>query len=580
MNSHRDSSDKGGDSNVSKEVRKLLKNRDNDYAVLAELRGKYKDPELVNAVFDHYKERLDYIRKKSYKFKQVLFDRYASQNLPFPKLLKKALKYKKKYELNDDEFQVFLNEALNSRANSTNMYNLPNTRMSRTLGYSSTAMVSDKLNVGEKELGVLQEIITVHDSTKPLHSQIVMQSMTYTDCAVEAITGKYDSNRNNSYSFVHPVIAALFLPKIKYLDEHMLIANIGHIIKCKKNGLPIMTKPDYELYWDMITDPNDSVCDMESPIVDLKNRVILQTRLWDSVLNLRQGRYYNEKLTEFLVSIEGCRGSVYDAPDMTYVRDEGTILRRLLSVFSLRPTIVSTTSLYGYITNNPYINAPGVTQITSIPMVTLRLPLNIRRGAGVVVSLSNAIEQPQLFVENKMIVPKNQSILHSRDVLFFYVNRRYQTVNVGRITAPYNFTDLPVTVAGFEALNDRPVNVDPVLNINDDLYELRSAVVVDRIQNDTYKNMITGCSAIIRIPTNVSKQRVEEGFLLYDPQGASEKFKSPTDGTYQSNAPVTSIPGTDTFVGSGIESFQMRARSRGTIFMYEKVTNRNALMSL
>ena len=92
MNSHRDSSDRGND-NVSKEVRKLLKNRDNDHAVLANLRGKFKDPELVSAVFDHYKERLDYIKKKAYKFKQVLFDRYSTQNLPFPKLLKKALKY-------------------------------------------------------------------------------------------------------------------------------------------------------------------------------------------------------------------------------------------------------------------------------------------------------------------------------------------------------------------------------------------------------------------------------------------------------------------------------------------------------
>jgi len=45
--------------NVKKEVARLLNEAsDNDYAVLANLRGKFKDPELVNAIFDHYKSRL------------------------------------------------------------------------------------------------------------------------------------------------------------------------------------------------------------------------------------------------------------------------------------------------------------------------------------------------------------------------------------------------------------------------------------------------------------------------------------------------------------------------------------------
>ena len=565
--------------NVKKEVARLLNEAsDNDYAVLANLRGKFKDPELVNAIFDHYKSRLEEVQKTARKFRQVLFDRYSSQQLPFPKLLKKAMKYKKKYDLSDDEFQIFLNDALSSKQNTTNMYNLPNTRISRTLGYGASAGVSDKLNVPEKELGVLNDVVTLHGQTRPLHAQVVLQSMTYKDCAPEALLGKFNSEKHNAYQYVHPVVAALFLPRIRYLDEHMLIANIGYIVKCKREGIPIMTKPDYELYWDIITDPNEVACDVESPIVDLKNRFQLQTRLWDSVLSLRQGRYYEDNLSNFLVAVQACRGSIYDAADMTYVNDEGTILRRILSAFSLRPTIVSTTPLYGLVSNNPYLNTPAMTQVTSIPMVTLRLPLQLNDNVTTSIRLANAVNQAQWFVENKMIVPKSQSIMYSRDVMFFYVNRRYQTINVGRVTAPHNFSSLPMTVAGFERLNDRAVNVDSTLNINNDYYELRTVVCIERATGSAYNNLITGCTTAVRIPRDLARGHVSETYLLYDPQGAGSQILH--DGQYVANAPVSYIAGSPPFAGGDGNSFMERARTRGTIFVYQKVTNNDAVLKL
>ena len=41
----------------------------------------------------------------------------------------------------------------------------------------------------------------------------------------------------------------------------------------------------------------------------------------------------------------------FDAADLAYVKDEGTILRKLFAAFSLRPTIVQTVPYYG-ITQN------------------------------------------------------------------------------------------------------------------------------------------------------------------------------------------------------------------------------------
>ena len=66
----------------------------------------------------------------------------------------------------------------------------------------------------------------------------------------------------------------------------MLIASIANIVKCKHDGKPILTKPEYELHWDLITDPNDTVCDMESPMRDLRNRGATVSKETDFVKEL------------------------------------------------------------------------------------------------------------------------------------------------------------------------------------------------------------------------------------------------------------------------------------------------------
>jgi hypothetical protein len=403
---------------------------------------------------------------------------------------------------------------------------------------------------------------------------VVLQSLTYRDCAPEAITGGTEVRANNTnwYSYVHPIIAALFFPKIGLLDEHMLIANMGHIVKCKYEGKPLVTKPDFELYWDLITDPNERVCHHSSSIRDLSNRFLLQTKLWDAVFCLRQGKFYNDRLNDFMLTIDNCKNNIYDAPDFTYVKDEGTMLRRLLSAFSIRPTIVTTSRLYGLLGqqygNSGALSAAGITEVTTVPMVNLRLPIHISNTRSVAVSLEDALTQPQWYIENKTIVPKSQSIMHSRDVLFFYVGRRFQTVNLTRFNAPYNFNSLPMTIAGWEAVNDRVVNFETTMTLLHDTYELRSVVMVERSR--AYRNLIIGSTAAIRIPRNIHDNVYDETTLLYDPQGASEMFLATDGASYKRNQAVTVIPAETPFAPSNVESFYKRASTRGTIFMYQK----------
>jgi hypothetical protein len=558
-----------GDDKKSSGPKDLVKYGMDDYQVISQLRKEHpNDEEFVHKMFEAYKNRMEFMRKKAGKFKALIFSKYA--NLPLPQVLEKAKKFKRKYEFSDDEFHTFITMVLNDKTFASNTLNVPTGAMSKTLGYSLDAIVGDKLRFKNNEIDVLQEILKLYGETRALHSQVVVQSLTYTDCPPEALTGEFDRKKHNPYSYIHPVLAALFFPRIRYIDEHMLLANLSHIIKCRYENKPIMTQPEFELYWDLITDPNEVACvsNRETPLTDLRNRIILQIKLWESVMQLRQGRYYNERLPEFMIALDNCNNNIFDAPDLSYVKDEGTILRRLLGAFSLRPTIVSVRPYYGIAAGNYSMNPMSMVQVTTIPIITLRLPLNVQQR-NLTVHLNESLEQLQWYVENKMIVPKHQAIVYSRDVIFFYANRRYQSINFGTLNAPFNFTALPATVTGFETLNTTIINYEPRITIGDDNFQLRSVVFVER--SHVNRDLIIGSTAGVIIPVDISLGRYEQTYLLYDPQGAGEQFEVNNGVDLYRNEPVTYIPGVDPFnAADGVEPFDRRARTRGTLFVYVK----------
>lgn len=564
-----DSGSSGKKADVSAEIRNLIAKANDgktDFALFSQLRGKYgNNDKLIDAIFDGYKEKLQMIRKKANKFRQVINDRYSKLNLSVPQIMKKARKYKKRYQLSSEEFEHFLNTVLSSKT-STGM-SLPNTNMAKTLGFGTTLAQSDKLRVRDDEFGVLQEILQIHAETKPLHSQVILQSFSYDDYSLTARNGEYKRESHNVYSYVHPIVAALFLPKIKYLEQHMLLASISNIVKLKKEGKPIQTQPEYNLFYNLINDPNDTVCDMSSPLKDLRNRIVLQTRLWDAVLNLRQGKYYNDRLVNFLVAIENCRNNVYDVPDLTYVKDEGTILRRLLSAFSLRPTVVSTLPIIPAMTSNPHINPGAVAQVTTIPMVNLRLPIQLHNSDSSV-ELKLALEQSHWYVENKMLVPKAQTIVYSKEVLFFYVSRRSQMIQVSN-SMHYNFNSLPMTMSGMETLNSRRVDFDPVMEIHGENYRLTSVVCVETTKlGNNNKEIITGCSTgVFTYPdTGATANPSINDVTVYNPAAAGHI-------SYKNDETTVRPPIGNYRAQNEIQDYLDRCSTHGTIFLYTRVGN-------
>ena len=109
FNRRRPMDDKSSSNVVDNEVRKLIKENPNHISqtTMYKLRERYGDQELLDQIQDSFVERTREVRKRAKKFARMISERYGNSNYPLHILLKKALKYKKKYNLSDPEFEEF-----------------------------------------------------------------------------------------------------------------------------------------------------------------------------------------------------------------------------------------------------------------------------------------------------------------------------------------------------------------------------------------------------------------------------------------------------------------------------------------
>jgi hypothetical protein len=550
---------KGG-SSINDEVQKLLrKNGKITSQDFIRLRNQYKDDDLVNSIQNAYAEKHTNISKKAKKFAQLIREKYSQTQTPFHTLLEKAHKYKIKYGLTDDEFAEFqrIYEQELVGLKSTEVVQ-PQTNLMKVLGGITLDYNGFQGKLSDNDFKHLQEILKLHAATRPLHAQVLLQSMQYTDCNIQALTGNYDRNLHRIGEHVHPVVAALFLPKFPVVENFFLFSNIAGIVKSRYNGEPLQSRPDYEVFYALTTDPNDVVCDNRSPVLDLLNRAQLQSQLWNSVLHLRNGQYYNASFKDFVTSVDMCRLNKQDTPDLLYGRFDGVIIKRLLSAFSFRPTVVATTPLtFNSVSLNPYL-LNSRPQVTAVPMINMRLPPQLVSNTPI--ELKSALEQTQYFLEGGAIVPRNTSLIWSRGLLVFYVDRRATSISYNDQMSQFSMSNLPASVAigGFERINTAEVHVPESLDIRGENYQLRSVVVSEVNNNiESGQNLVIGSSTLIREPSNILSNRSNSTYLYYDPY-------APIKGN--NNPPITDIGYTSaTHLDN---SFALMARTRGSVFVY------------
>ena len=584
---------------------------------ILELSEKYKDDEsIVEEVLRLYSKRYEQVKKRAREVAQKIYRKYQDGDRPLHEILNKMLKYKQENNWSDAEYDEFRRElsfllhGVKPREIQQNTgLGMLTSRINRALGIQIPEQPGLRLREGEQ--AVVNEVHTEVEKTRSLHQAVSMQSLTHEDCSIQSITGEYKPDRHMASNHIPALIACMFLPKFEIFEAHMLYASIGNIIKTRGEKKPISNQYDALLYNDIISDPNDVVCDTNSPIKDLFRRFKGQVCVWELVDNLRQGKYYNvDSTNELNVVLDSCRNNLYDNADLAYNRDAGSMLRKILSIFSLRPTVISTQPLYGLGSlgmNMPFgqtqgfgqgfgmyggdsygsvpFNAQPVSTLTTIPMVTYNLHEN---SLGTGNDLRSALNQTIWITEDKTLVPKQQNIIYSKEVLIFYVNRQVPKMQVQSFVNPIQFSKLPLALNTFEKLNSKPINIPDriTLSNSNDTFLLRSVVALKELtirQGNSTTEVVSGNVGLIMRHRDIESGVYEPEYLLYDPYGASiPVLARPDDGSayYTTNKPISKIPefaiayqqtlGNEDRDSASTTSFFDRASKYGTVFFFAK----------
>jgi len=580
---------------IEREVQRLMEEAgENEFLsenIMARLRSKYNDQELLDQIQETYMEVTRDQKRTAKKFARKVLQKY-SMNYPLHILLKKAYKYKQKYKLSDVEFSIFHKTYVRYILGQENVdekvkkFYTPHTYMTKTLG--SSDRYGEPMSISNDDYKYLDRIMKIEADTKPLHAQISLQSMTYPSggFSIPSITGKFDRDKNwqNPGCYVHPVLAAMFIPKFKVFDDHILLGSIPRILKQRKNKKNINTIHDYELFYEIITDPTDMACSTESPMMDLQFRSELQYAIWQSVLMLRYGKYFDCSANQFLVSIDNCKLNNFDdAPDFLHVGDEGSVVRRILSAFSMRPTIVETSIISGLEYQYPLRpEHSGLNiRVESTPMLTHRVSRNPgpQQNASNYRSLDYVLDSQQYFYDRelKTIIPRHTRVIYSKSVLIINLPRRATRLDYSNLIRPaHEWHSVPRAYAGIDKINDIEIEVPPTLPIDNVDFQLQSAIKLDVNTLSTINNeqLIVGTSAILVQTNNQTTDTLDftETYLLYDPKQVLEPMtNNPVDNhTVNFHEPISPLLDARQPGYSGMTA-QEELRSHCTVFFYKNM---------
>ena len=564
--------------------------------VVSLLKSQNKDQKEIDAFVEKYEASKKKISKLIKKFVEKIELKYG--HLDTPELMRKGIKFAAKHNFSGAEKDAFIRFVLkgDTEAQYLPYQELGYTEMSKFLGFSSFS--GQTLSVKAPDHAALNEIARLYEASKPIHSAVRNNIVMYRSCSPDAVTGTFNREKHNVNLFIHPLIVALFLSKIDVLEKRMLYTNIGRLVVQRTQAyfqtqqgtdkqqlkflnsnlslndlLPGELEADLELTYDIARDPNSlNYFSEETPMSNLLKRFTVQVELWKNVLSLRQGKFYSHgesfNVDDGIMGLHKVLSSYdwtyFDSPDLYKVHDEGTMLRKLLAVFSFRPTFTQISSFI-HRTGLGYSNLGAGSRSTFIntPVCIIKLPVNIygNNHTQPPVRLTSALTQSDWFIENKMVVPKNKSVIHSRKIIFFYVNRRHQTLNFANVDAGFRYLALPGTLTGMTGINTTELHFGDEITLGNDKFNLTSVVVLNPLLEG---QLSTGCSSIVVCRPEPSIGRMRTSYLYYNPILASILFEKA--GAYIRNDPISPI--NDHSNDPKTPGFVETARRYGTIFVY------------
>lgn len=548
------------------------------------LKAEGKSQSEIESILETIGKRREKIAKVVKKFTRKLEAKYG--HLDTSELLNKGIKHAEKSGLNELEKKVFIHSITSGKMDTFTLSGeIKYSPMAKFLGMDQTGPI---IEISPKDQDKLKKLIKLYEDTKSLHFEVKGQSYQYKDCGYEAISGGYVAEKHLASAHIHPIIAALFIPKIELFEKLIIKANIGRMILQRTalmagesvvNSVDLGEfEADFDLSQNIANDPNSlSYFTNDAPLENIIKRFEVQIELWKNILNLRQGRYYSsgfsyshdfkdDGITGFIKTISRYDWTFFDNPTLYQQQDEGVILKKLLAIFSIRPTFTSVSS---------YINRGGFGQTSlvglarnsyiNLPVINIRLPQFSSEANAI--TIENTINQSDYFVENRMLVPKSKSVIYSRDVIFFYADRRDKVPAFVNNNSIYRYVSMPASVGSVMIINDTELYFDDTMRIGRDLFMLRSVVLIETPHN--IPNIITGHSASIVVKPNTFTTLSEKTYINYNPVDSSVKYQV-SPNLYQWNQPFTYLPERSI---DNSPAFKDSAIKRGTIFLYTKVDN-------
>jgi hypothetical protein len=351
---------------------------------------------------------------------------------------------------------------------------------------------------------------------------------------------------------------------------------------------------ELELADNISKDPNSlKYSKDDTPLKNIMKRHRCQVELYKTVYNLRTGRYYgtghgvthSDGITSLDRELNKNRWEFFDSPELFSVSDEGTYLKKLLSVFSIRPTLSRFTMSNARLSLDIGRANINKLKLSNLPVVNVKLPFDSNRieyNKKNTVSLEKALKNIDYNKEDGGLTIRNREIIYSNQVAFFYVNRKHNSINLAATTKrsfgtncmTFRNVGVPLNLFSKPTINNTKLLFNDRLTIGNEGFRLKSIVALQKPLKDeesgTELNIDRGCVAIVAVDDERSPE--VPSFLLYDPAEADRLFKDTTIPTgqnkYVRNSPITYVK--DMEYSDVDYSVRTEAQERGTIFFYSK----------
>lgn len=336
----------------------------------------FKEKETVKLIYRWIIKRMDYISKKASNFRDGILMRYSY--LPPNKIMKKAKKYAKHLKFTQAEFELFRQMFMINYISPLSEQDLKletgdNTgALARVFDIKPKEKEQGKLIFDSSESSIVESIVKAAKSNDSLYYYTFVDSINYKDCDPE----KYSMvpiKKNMKYTdCVHPVIAAMFIPKIPYFETRFIYQNIARLVQMcyehqKIDGLYKNLQNSLALDKSQYSDQTGHII---TPIKDLQLRANIQISLWRVILMLRNNHVLDCDCSKLYNAL-----SVY-APDMFVENSELLnqnsigIIRRLYNALSVSTLTISKSKIYSPL--NYLKETYGIEENTTVPFVIVK----------------------------------------------------------------------------------------------------------------------------------------------------------------------------------------------------------------